>query len=336
MKLKKWILGAAIAAPFLVGTGWGFWSRRQETKLGLPAQSQLTVLCPSNWFSNALLDKFAIDHSLKVRLWTYDNANEFLRQMASANGHVDVICTSSLIIRDLVKNNWIAEVDFMRNLPGLAKVSADFLHLSYDPELKYSVPVFWSLYGWLMQKDIRPPGPAELGGANAWLELAPDLGLFALLNSLEPVHRPSKISTLNLRVEDLSIEPLKKYRWTFSTLAKASEILNINNGYHFELAEIGSFLEIGVLAIGARSENQQLAKALMELAYSDTNMNHLLKHQAVGSLLNSSEKDARIGSLRKPSALRLYSLKLIEFPELSSDAIPQFHKYLSESQGEKP
>ncbi|HMN68213.1 MAG TPA: hypothetical protein PKC28_06705, partial [Bdellovibrionales bacterium] len=103
--------GAFALAFFIAGLGWGAYSRQLQ-KAVLASRTPLRVLCADNWLSETRLKEFSKRHNVQIQLYTYTRPTEFLSQMANANGRIDVICTSSLILKSLVQNRWLAKQEF--------------------------------------------------------------------------------------------------------------------------------------------------------------------------------------------------------------------------------
>src|SRR5438105_3093878 len=109
MKRKRSVLlAAALSAVFFfcVGLGWGFWSRKKQSDQ-FAQGTPLRMLCGENWISDSVLKRFSVQHNIRIQQWTYSHPSEFLRQMANADGNIDVICVSSMLIRSLVHSHWI-------------------------------------------------------------------------------------------------------------------------------------------------------------------------------------------------------------------------------------
>src|SRR6266404_5366841 len=137
-----WILLPGLLC-FGVGLGWGLWSKSKQAQ-ELAHSVPLRVLCAENWITNETLEKFSKQHNVRIQQWTYKSPSEFLRQMANADGNVDMICTSSLLLKSLVRSRWIKKADY-QNLSNMKLLAVDFSHLPYDQKGEYSVPVFWNL-----------------------------------------------------------------------------------------------------------------------------------------------------------------------------------------------
>src|SRR4051812_44626120 len=110
--MKRYTVLIAIFATafFAVGIGWGMWTRKKQAD-ELAKSTPLRVLCHENWISEEFLDRFSRDHNVRIQLFTFKRPSEFLRQMANADGNVDVICTSSLLVKSLVHNHWLKKIN---------------------------------------------------------------------------------------------------------------------------------------------------------------------------------------------------------------------------------
>src|SRR5688500_16334932 len=97
------------------------WSAKSQRR-ALSEAAPLRVLCAENWISEAVLNQFSRDHNIPVQLYTYARPSEFLRQMANSDGKIDVICTSSLLLKSLIQSHWVMKSD-LGDVPNLQLVS---------------------------------------------------------------------------------------------------------------------------------------------------------------------------------------------------------------------
>jgi spermidine/putrescine transport system substrate-binding protein len=336
-------------AFFCVGLAWGIWSRQQKSQQ-LANATPLRVLCPEKWLSPKALENFSQRHNVRIQQWTFNTPSEFLRQMANADGKVDLLCTSSLLVRSLIHNHWLKKTDYSA-LANFRMISTDFTHLPYDPESQYSAPLFWNLYG-LFGKE-QPP--AQMTWKQAWQNhhislWGEELNILQLMNKLglnveqrlqqednsregkaldEEMHKFTKNAVNILKPEQapFSGEALMlKVDWAQMPLAQAARLLGDSSPYHFFLPEDGATLELGVLAIGEHATQAQLALELInDLLATDAAMQTYQQLNA-GVVHASLSGLSSIATLQKPQALRLFPLTRMQFPDLNIEALPRFQR----------
>lgn len=252
--------------------------------------------------------------------------------MTSSNGHVDVICTSSLIQQDLVANGWLKSIDYRGKVDNLSRVSVDFLNLPYDKKTEYSVPLFWNLYGWLLKEKNHAPTATELLHSRNWTSLAPELVLVSLLSELTPEGAiPSWPPSISSPAKSWDPRFLANDTRVHLSLLQAEEIIKTHSALRFELSEKTSFLDVGILAIGSQSQDVGAAIEFIHWAFDEANMNRLYDTLPVGSVINSHNHDPRFPNPRRPDHLRDFSLSLMSFPDIKVEAIPQYRKFFSET-----
>ncbi len=346
--MYKHIIVASLVC-FTTGIAWGFWSHTKQQR-AISKNPPLRVLCAENWLPDAVLREFSAQHQIPIQQFTYANPSEFLRQMANADGKIDVICTSSLLLKSLVTSQWLKKHDYA-SLENSKFISVDFLHLPYDPDSHYSVPVYWNLYGFF--------GKGE-GQAASWKQTmqSKKVSLWGdHLNVLNMLSRngvrieerlqdsESKSLDTDLRKFMQSVaqiyEPTpnaiaaeaitSKVDWIQIPLSHVARLVGETSPYRFWLPTDGGTVEVGLYAIGSKSEHPNVAlKLINHLISSDQALD--LHQRLGGSVVHSSLHHLdSIAPLQKAEALRRFPLTRYAFPDLSVDAIPRFQKFFSET-----
>jgi spermidine/putrescine transport system substrate-binding protein len=330
-----------LALPFLIaffvsGIAWGMWSAKKQRR-ALAEAAPLRVR----------------EHNVPVQLYTYSRPSEFLRQMANSDGRIDVICTSSLLLKSLVQSHWIQKTDYSQ-LSNLQLISVDFLHLPFDPNSEYSVPLFWNLYGFFGKSAAAPSSAAtwkqtwQTKRVTLWGE---ELNiLFAMSRSgvkvqedlLEEgnkslendIHQFAARAAHILQPNPAPIVAealVANTDWIMLPLGRVARLLGANSPYRFWLPEDGAAVEAGLLAIGSKADQPALAKELINELISTE---HALEaHRRLGggvvhSTLNSMSS---IAPLQRAEALRSFPLNRFSFPDLSIEALPRFQKIYDET-----
>lgn len=339
---------ALTLAFFFFGFGYGLWDSKKEIK-EMANATPLRVLCGEGWISDSLIQRFAIEHKTPIQHFTYARPGEMLRQLANADGKIDVICTSSLLLRGLVHSKWIRKIDSSK-LSNKRHLAVDFSNLPYDSKSEYSVPLFWNLYG-VFGKNV----PADVGNfKDIWTakKLAvwgEDLNLFQLLNTVSPLH----VEKQQQGDEDIRsfarnaasiIKPspnggplveaaIAKGEWLQAPLARVARFLSKDSGYTFRLPEDGAAIEVGVLAVGENSEQPELALQLIDEMISSEEA--LATHKRLGTgLVHASLNDhSGLSAMEKAQAVRDFPLTRFKFPDLDLEALPHFQKVMDELSG---
>ncbi len=346
--MYKHIIAASLVC-FATGIAFGFWSHKKQQQ-AMSKNPPLRVLCAENWLPDAVLREFSAKNKVPIQQFTYANPSEFLRQMANADGKIDLICTSSLLLKSLIASQWIKKHDYA-SLENSKYISVDFLHLPYDPESEYSIPVYWNLYGFF--------GKGE-GQAASWKQTiqskkvslwGDDLNVLNILsrNGVRIEERlqdsESKSLDTDLRKFMQSIaqiyEPTNsaiaaesitsKVDWIQIPLSHVARLVGETSPYRFWLPTDGDTVEVGLYAIGAKSERSDMALKLINHLISSDQALDLHKRLGASVVHSSLHHLDSIAPLQKADALRRFPLTRYAFPDLNVDAIPRFQKFFAES-----
>lgn len=346
--MYKTIIWASLSC-FAAGLAWGFWSQKQQTRT-LSQNPPLRVLCAENWLPDSVLKEFSAKHGVSIQQFTYADPSEFLRQMANADGKIDLICTSSLLLKSLIASQWIKKFDY-GSLENSKYISVDFLHLPYDPDSQYSVPIYWNLYGFF--------GKGE-GPATSWKQTVQskkvslwgdDLNVLNLLSQsgvrieerLQDSESKSLESDLRKFMQSITqiYEPTSsaiaaesitsKVDWIQIPLSHVARLVGEASPYKFWLPTDGGTIEVGLYAIGAKSEHSEMALKLINHLITSEEALDLHKRLGGGVVHMSLNHLDSIAPLQKAEALRRFPLTRYTFPDLSVDAIPRFQKFFTET-----
>lgn len=339
----------AVLLFFVGGVAFGFWSHKQK-QLELAKNPPLRVLCGEEWLPDSVLRAFSVEHKVSIQQWTYANPSEFLRQMANADGKIDVVCTSSLLLKSLIASQWVKKANYAA-LENAKYISVDFLHLPYDQESEYSVPVFWNLYGFF--------GKGE-GSSSSWKQTiqskkvslwGDELNVLNMLSRsgirieerLQDSETKSLESDLRKFMQSVTqiYEPTSaaisgeaitaKVDWIQIPLSHVARLVGETSPYKFWLPTDGGTVDVGLYAVGAKSEQSEIALKLINFLISSDQALALHKRLG-GSVVHTSLNHLdSIAPLQKAEALRRFPLTRYAFPDLSMDAIPRFQKFFSEA-----
>lgn len=346
-RIIKHILWASLGC-FCLGLAFGFWSHTHKQKL-FAQTPPLRVLCAENWIPDTVLRDFSKEHNISVVQFTYSNPSEFLRQMANADGKIDVICTSSLLLKSLINSRWVKKLDFA-TLENAKYISVDFMHLPYDPDSNYSVPVFWNLYG-MFGKGENPATTMKQTIQSKKVSLWGDeLNVLNLLSrsgvKIEERLQDTEVKNLETDIRKfiqsvaqiyppsgaaISAEAItSKVDWIQIPLSHVARLIGEASPYRFWLPSDGGTVEVGLLAVGEKSDRSEVAMDLINHLISTDQALEMHKRMGASVVHTSLNHLDSIAPLQKAEALRRFPLTRYVFPDLSVDAIPRFQKLFSE------
>jgi spermidine/putrescine transport system substrate-binding protein len=109
-------------------------------------ESELFVYTWADYIKPELVQRFEKENNCRVTIDTFDsNEAMYSKLKAGATGY-DIITPSSYMVSLLKSQDMIIDLEHSK-LPNLANVDPDYLKLSFDPDMKYSVPYMFSVTG---------------------------------------------------------------------------------------------------------------------------------------------------------------------------------------------
>lgn len=175
-KLKAAVVVAFLGALVVGGVAY---KRR-----GAEGPVKLRLFVWSNYFSDELLAKFTARTGIPVDL-SFMSSNEelFAKLKAGADGY-DLIHPSDYMVRQLARENMLVPLDH-RRVPRLSGILPEYKNPSYDPGLKYSVPIAWGTVG-IAIDTAKVKVPAD-GVGWSMLFQSPDPRRTSLLDDMREV-----------------------------------------------------------------------------------------------------------------------------------------------------
>ena len=334
---------------FVLGFAWGTWSVKHKRHM-LSSATPLRVLCAENWISESVLEQFSREHNVPVQLYTYARPNELLRQMANADGRIDVVCTSSLLLKSLVQSHWIMKTSF-DDLPNRQAIAVDFLHMPFDPNSEYSIPLFWNLYGFFGKTAEAPSSTWKQTWRSKKVSLwGEELNvLFAITRSGVKVEErllDEQSKGLDEDIREFAAQAsailkpdlapvvaealVAKSEWIMLPLGRVARLLGSNSPYRFWLPEDGASVEVGLLVVGAKAAQPELAKLLINELISTENALGVQQRLGTGAVHSTLNGLGSVAPLQRAEALRQFPLNRFSFPDLSVEALPRFQKIYDE------
>ncbi|MBX3022292.1 MAG: hypothetical protein KF799_11520 [Bdellovibrionales bacterium] len=343
------IIIAAIMACFFGGVGFSLWRAKQH-RLQMANALPLRILCADKWLSPEVIDRFAREHRVPVQLFTYGRPSEFLRQMANADGKVDVICSSSFLTRSLVRSRWLKKEDYA-GVDNAKTLAVDFLHMPYDPRAEFGLPLFWNLYGFFGKGDQVEPTLKQTLSARKVALWGEELNVLSLLTHsgvrieerLEQEDNRGLDNDIHEFVRSITqvVKPGKpltdaaafmgKADWVIAPLSRVSTWLD--KEHHFVLPEDGAAMEVGLLSVGEKSPQPELALALINELMDPKHALATHKRLGAGVVHSTLDNVDSISAWQRPQALRQFPLNRLRFPDLNVETLPRFEKIYDQNLG---
>lgn len=294
--------------------------------------------------------EFSARRNVSIQQWTYSNPGEFLRQMANADGKIDVLCTSSLMLKSLIISHWVKKMPFTE-LENAKYISVDFLHLPYDSASEYSLPAYWNLYGFFGKGESQTASAKQTFQNKKVTLWGDELNVLNMLArsgvKIEERLQDSETKSLEAEVRKflhssagiypptssaISAETITRgVDWILLPLSQVSRLIGDSSPYRFWLPADGGTVDVGLFAIGERSEHVEIAMDLINFLSSSEQALSLHKRLGGGVVHTSLNHLDSIAPLQKAEALRRFPLTRYVFPDVSVDAIPRFQKFFNET-----
>ncbi len=340
---------AFAAVSFISGFAFGIW-RERVAQFEISDKSPLRMLCSEKWIDPEDLSVISQRIGTPIQLYTYARPSELLRQMATSDGNVDVVCASSFVVRGLTQSRWLKKID-PKTLSHFKQIAVDFTHLPFDPQVEYTVPLFWNLYGILRSPSSPPLATLKQAVRSHRLSVWGDeLNVLYLMNltGLDIATRLNREDELNLdqdmrsfiqatnhMVRPLPIpetldEVMAKADWAILPASHAARFTGAESKYEFLLPDDGGAVEIGVLAVGEKSARAEEALLLINELIAPEHALRVHRRLGAGVLHTPLAHLDSILPMQRPEALRDFPLTRMHFPDLALDAIPRLQKIFDE------
>jgi len=132
----------------------------------LPAcsnQEKITVYNWGDYIDPDVIDEFEKETGIKVVYELFETNEAMYTKLTNSNNNYDVIIPSDYMIERLIKEGFLAEIDFA-NVPNFEmNIDPEYKNPSFDPENKYSVPYTWGTLGILYNTTMIDEVPDSWG-----------------------------------------------------------------------------------------------------------------------------------------------------------------------------
>lgn len=130
------------------------WKREHRpARPAYPLTSRLRLLIWRDYLDPRLLEKFAEDYHVELEITYFENNSELKVLAETKPDAFDLLMPSDYVVQRFIRQDLIAPLS-KANLPNLGNVSPLFFRSPYDPELRYSVPLFHSCLGVTFNREV--------------------------------------------------------------------------------------------------------------------------------------------------------------------------------------
>lgn len=109
-----------------------------------------------NWgeyIDKEVLDEFTRETGIKVNYETFVTNEDMYLKIKQGGSNYDIVVPSDYMIEKMIKENMLEPID-KNKLSNYKNIDSKFLNKSYDPESKYSIPLYWGTLGILYNKNL--------------------------------------------------------------------------------------------------------------------------------------------------------------------------------------
>lgn len=283
----------------------------------LRSRNTLTILAMPNALNVDMFDAFTQKTGIKVALSYAENADEIGMKLRATRGRgYDLIMVADYQIPVLVHARVIQQVD-KTQLDFFDDLYPALLHHDFDPDNNYSIPYYWGVYGFGIDKryfdDKRsfswadlfaPSGSFMIGMRDDIRELifiaayylfgtVSDLTdeQYAAISALLIAQKRQVVMYADERIDSLLISGTSPFVLTMS-----SDIARAMHAYpqiDFVIPEEGSFVDIDSFVLSAACKNRDAAYQFLNYLYSEPVLSYYAHHFRLSpprSMVNSYVK----------------------------------------------
>lgn len=109
-----------------------------------------------NWgeyIDKEVLDEFTRETGIKVNYETFVTNEDMYLKIKQGGSNYDIVVPSDYMIEKMIKEDMLEPIDKSK-LSNYKNIDAKFLNKSYDPESKYSIPLYWGTLGILYNRNL--------------------------------------------------------------------------------------------------------------------------------------------------------------------------------------
>ena len=120
-----------------------------------------------NWgeyIDKEVLDEFTKETGIKVNYETFVTNEDMYLKIKQGGSNYDIVVPSDYMIEKMIKEDMLEPIDKSK-ISNYKNIDKKFLNKDYDPESKYSIPMYWGTLGILYNKNLVD------GEINSWADL---------------------------------------------------------------------------------------------------------------------------------------------------------------------
>lgn len=152
MKRLSILIGTILVACLVL-----FGIRKKFETATAGSKDTIIVYNWGDYIDPELITQFEEETGYKVIYETFDSNEAMLTKIKQGGTNYDIAIPSEYTINKMVKENLLEKLDYSK-IKGIEHIDSRFLHQSFDPENKYSIPYFWGTLGIVYNTKVYPEG----------------------------------------------------------------------------------------------------------------------------------------------------------------------------------
>lgn len=122
------------------------------------SERSLSICMWSDKIDESILQQFEQQTGIKIYTSYYESNEELLTKFEiTKNLNCDIALPSDYIVKNLVNSGLLKKIDKSR-CDFINRIYPEFLHLDFDSENEYSLPLYWDVFGIGYRKSYFPQG----------------------------------------------------------------------------------------------------------------------------------------------------------------------------------
>jgi spermidine/putrescine transport system substrate-binding protein len=318
------ILFFAVFLSFVWGLWWGYYQDYQARPESW-AKGELKVLAEAGRLDPAFIEKFSRSEKIILRVTTKNTPQELLRELLSHHQEYDLVQFSSFLADSFILNNLLEEIDDQR-IRNARNISIDFKNLSFDPENRYLIPIFWGVNGFVYDPQSLPAPDSliDLLSDSATRSkvslMASPIELYTLATQIKPIIKTwvntgnqqgvnQELKTVREKlgpIRHLPFDELKKKELYAAQIPNgdAANFLKENGQFKYFVPVERANLWVGVIGIIKDSQKKKLAEQAINRLLADDWSEQMVKSSHEATVLSSLNDSKSLLPLQKAQFVR--------------------------------
>jgi len=329
-KKTLWPLVLPLLIGIAVGTAIGAGSIIYWKTRGPVIDYRLKILTDRKLIPEELVKEFLVRHKVLIEQDIVSSKKEIESRLLDPSHRYDLVSLYSWQIPELISKQTLSRYN-KKLVPNIKSIAADFKRMAFDPELDYSLPLFWGVNGILYNrtqiqrkfsswKDLLAD---ERLSSKLALQSEPRELVAGLIRREEVNFDTAKHDTISKAINGLLPFTTHSPENVIKLMAKneiwagevshglASILISHSDNFAFEIPEESTTLWVLTLALCRGSEHKDMVSQLFDFMLSRDSVLKMVKYHNEATAVTTVE-NLPIHAMLKPSYLREFPLNKLQ------------------------